>query len=129
MVSTYSMDDDVQTANLCLAYEIVSLRCHSNIRNCLTRRNSPFSTQAACTCFHTLDFVREISRIRGKNSLSVAGLASTLHGTLVFTEVDEGGGKTSPVGDAREEDLSGLVELVLETFLSDFQHVCYICHG
>ena len=61
-------------------------------------------------------------------SLSVARFPRALNRTLVLAEIDESRSKTSPVGDAREEDLSSLVQLVLETLLSDFKNVRNVGH-
>ena len=63
------------------------------------------------------------------NVLGVASLTRTLDGALVLAEVDERGGETCPVRDACEEQLGSLIELVLETLLSDLQDVCDVCHA
>jgi hypothetical protein len=61
--------------------------------------------------------------------LSVARLSCALHGCLVFTEIDEGCREPCPVGDAREKQLRGLVQFVLEAFLSYFKNIGDISHG
>lgn len=48
---------------------------------------------------------------------------------MVLAEVDQSGGKTSPVGNAGEEKLGGLVQLVLEALLSNLQDVCDVGHS
>ena len=60
--------------------------------------------------------------------LSVASLARTLDGALVLPKVDERSSETRPVGDAREEDLRSLVEVVLETLLSNLQDIRDVGH-
>lgn len=60
--------------------------------------------------------------------LGVASLASTLNSGLVFTEIDEGGGETCPVGDAGEQEFRSLVQLVFEALLSDFENIGDVGH-
>lgn len=62
------------------------------------------------------------------NVLGVTGFASTFHGRLVLAQVNESRGKTRPIGDAGEKELGGLVQLILETLLSDLKNVCDIGH-
>ena len=58
-----------------------------------------------------------------KNLLCITSLTCALHGSLVLTKVDECSSQPRPVGDAREKQLSCLIQLVVETFLSDFQNI------
>lgn len=63
------------------------------------------------------------------SSLSVASFPSTLYGSLILSEVNQSGCQSSPVGNAREEKLSRLIQLVIEAFLSHFQDIGNISHG
>lgn len=46
-----------------------------------------------------------------------------------LAKINEGRGKTCPVGDAGEEKLRCFVKLVLEALLSDAEYVCDVGHG
>lgn len=56
-------------------------------------------------------------------SLSVASLPRALDCTLFFAEVDESGCETGPVGDAREQDLRSLSQLVFEALRARLEHI------
>ena len=63
------------------------------------------------------------------DSLGIPGSPSTLNSSLIFTQIYECGSDSSPVGNAGEEQLGSLIELVLETLLSNFQDVCNVRHA
>lgn len=58
----------------------------------------------------------------------IASLHGALHSGLVLAQFDEGRSESRPVGDAGEEKFGGLVELVLETLLSDLEDVGDVHH-
>jgi len=62
------------------------------------------------------------------NSLSIPCFSSTFDSSLVLAQIDESSGKTSPVRDTGEKQFGGLIELVLEALLSDFQNVRDVRH-
>lgn len=82
--------------------------------------------QAACTCFHTLVSSQQLApnNTIEHNALGIARFASTLYGSLILTEIYEGCCQACSVRNACEKKFRGLVQLVLETFLADFQYVC-----
>lgn len=61
--------------------------------------------------------------------LGVACFPRALHSCLVLAEVDERRREPRPVGDACEEELCGLVQLVFETFLSNLKDIGDVCHA
>jgi hypothetical protein len=61
--------------------------------------------------------------------LCISCFTSALDGSLVFFQVDERGGKPGPIGNARKEQLGGLVQFVLETLLSYDEDICDIRHA
>ena len=64
-----------------------------------------------------------------KSLLSIACFARALNSALVLTEIDESGCKTSPVRDACEQKLRSLIELVLETLLSNLEDIGDVGHA
>ena len=62
-------------------------------------------------------------------NLSIAGLSSSIDRGLILPEVDQGSRQSRPVGNAREQDLGGIVQSILETLLADLKNVRNIGHG
>jgi len=60
--------------------------------------------------------------------LGVTSLPGSIDGRLIFAQVDQGGGQSSPVRDTGEEQLRSLIQLVVETLLSDLKNVRDIRH-
>ena len=59
----------------------------------------------------------------GAYLLSVSGLPRALHSSLVLLEVNKGSRQPRPVGNAGEQQLGSLVQLVLETLLSNDKYI------
>lgn len=64
-----------------------------------------------------------------RHSLCVTRFPGTLNGSLVFTKVYESSRQACPIRNAGEQEFRGLIQLILETFLSNFQDVSHIGHA
>lgn len=118
-----SVDDDVETANLSL-----QKRSEYNLNTLRSTYQSELALLQA-SCMNLLpNPIRGISTrflvVQKCHILGVTSLTSTLDSALVLTKVDEGGCKTGPVRNAREEQLGSLVQFVFETFFSNLKDIC-----
>ena len=61
--------------------------------------------------------------------LSVTRFPCTLNSGLVLSQVNEGSSESRPVGNAREQELGGLVQFVVETLLTHIQDIGNVRHS
>lgn len=54
-----------------------------------------------------------------RSLLGISSLPRTLHSSLVLPKIDQRGRQPRPVGNAREQEFSSLIQVVLETLLSN----------
>lgn len=72
---------------------------------------------------------RNPRRTREEDELGVASLSGALHCGLVLAQVDESGSQSSPVGNALEQKLGGLVKLIVEALLADLKDISNVGHA